>query len=91
MNYVDGGQTRVNNDSVGFWYHEDTQSLVVGFRGTDTADPERFLGFIPEDFKEKLDQTMEEMNPDDEFTLFKKNYLIIQLVHVLNQFCVSPN
>jgi hypothetical protein len=69
MNYVSGGQTKVNNDSVGFWYHEDTQSLVIGFRGTDIADPERYLGFIPENFKERLDQTMEEMNPfDDKLT-----------------------
>jgi len=63
MNYLRGGQMQINNDSVGFWYHDSSRSLVVGFRGTDTADPERFLGFIPDGYKERLNETMNALNP----------------------------
>ena len=59
MIYANDGQNKkFNNDSVGFWYHMDLEALVIGFRGTDTADPERFLGFVPTDYEEKLKSVM---------------------------------
>lgn len=43
---------------MGFWHHGPTNSLVIGFRGTDMADPERFLGFVPIDYVERLSSVL---------------------------------
>lgn len=52
---------RYSNDQV--VVYENATAMIVAFRGTDTADPRRFLGGVFPDYLDKIIKTFEKVEP----------------------------